>query len=779
MSVLGRATRRDLARQRWQYLSVGIIVALGVALFAASYDAFLNLESSYEQTYDRLAFADLVVTGGKTDQFAEQATQRPGVGAVTTRRQADIPIRISGDHTFMGRVVELPDDASPEVDKVDVLDGSVPDVSVQKVILAERHMADHFDLGPGATIELNVAGAWRTLDIAAVVASPEYIWPARSRQDLLASPDDFGVIFAPKRTFDSIVTDAAAQVLVRYDADADPDALTAVLTDDAQAAGVATIELRADQPSNAALQEDVAGFGELSLLFPVLFLSTAAMATFILLSRLVRTQQAHIATLSANGMSSGQITRHYLGQGFLVTMIAGVIGLIVGVAAGRLVTGLYTDAITVPDTVTDVHLSTVITGLVLAALTGSAAAALPAIAAGRTLPAAALRGSTPALEGGRSIVERLVPPIRRLPARWRAILRGVGRDRRRSLSTAGGVVLALTLILTSWGMVDTVEILLDRQFTEIQRQDAQLYIDPTVDGTIDEVSGTAGVERTEPVIQASVVVSSDSGHYATELIAFQPDSQMHDFGDVGPPQHGLVAGRSLAEELGIDVGDVVTVATTSGSEPIEVDVEGFVDEPLGTFVYTDLATARPLAAASDPTSIMLRFSTSVDRAEMRQSLTRRAGVVAYVDSRALYDTAQNMLSLFYAFVGIMLAFGCLMAFALIFNTTTVNASERSAELAAMKVNGMSSGQLARLLAGENMLLSAIAILPGLVIGYAVSAFFMDSFSSDLFDFGLQMRGRTLVLSAAAILVVSAIAQWPATRLIASLDVSRVVRERSG
>ena len=119
-----------------------------------------------------------------------------------------------------------------------------------------------------------------------------------------------------------------------------------------------------------------------------------------------------------------------------------------------------------------------------------------------------------------------------------------------------------------------------------------------------------------------------------------------------------------------------------------------------------------------------------------------------------------------------------MAFALIFNTATVNTSERSAELAALKVNGASSGQLARLLAGENFLLTLLAVIPGLAIGYWVSAAFMASFTSDLFDFGLQMRGRTLVLSAFAVLGVSALAQWPATRAVRSLDVARVVRERS-
>jgi putative ABC transport system permease protein len=253
---------------------------------------------------------------------------------------------------------------------------------------------------------------------------------------------------------------------------------------------------------------------------------------------------------------------------------------------------------------------------------------------------------------------------------------------------------------------------------------------------------------------------------------------MHDFGPAGPPGSGGVAGRSLAGLLGVGVGDTVTLTSTEGTTSTSLPITGFVDEPLGTFVYTTIANVSALRPAAGSTSLMVTFSDGIDRASMRETLAGLPGVVAYVDSRALYDTAQSFLSLFYAFVGVMLAFGGVMAFALIFNTATVNASERSAELAAMKVNGASSGQLSRLLAGENLLLTVLSIGPGLVVGYMVSAALMGSFSSDLFDFGLHMRGRTLALSAAAVLAVSALAQWPSARAVTSLDVARVVRERS-
>jgi putative ABC transport system permease protein len=794
MSVLVTRAWRDLGRQRGLHLTVAVTVFLGLALYAASYDAFLNLEASYRRTYDRLAFADLVATAGSPDTVAERLAGSPGVEAVTTRRQLDVPIRIGGDHTLLGRMVEIPDGAQPAVDRIEPTTGSLPSPGSSSVVV-ERHLGEHFGLTPGATVEVHQGQGWHPLPVAGLVVSPEYLWPARSRQDVLTSPDDFGVIFAPTPVFDQVAGPGAeGQVLVRLAAGA-PVQRTTELAAAALAAGASAAQPRAEQPSNAALQEDVSGFAELSFLFPMLFLGAAAMGAFILLGRIVRTQRATDAALRANGVRGRAIAAGYLGQGIAVTGAAGAAGLAAGMVLGRLVSGTYTAAIDVPDTVTGFHPVTAVAGLALAMLTGAVAGGGPALAAATAPPAEALKGVVPAGRGGRSPLERLVPGSGRLPARWRMVLRGIGRDRRRAASTTAGVILAVTLVLASWGMLDTVQILLDRQFTVVQRQDAQLYLDPAGDATpvglaeaVGRIGEVGGIAAAESVLEVAVVASSGGDHYATGLLAFEPGTVMHELGS-GPPPGAVLAGRALAGRLGVAPGDTVTLApiassaagTTAGAElesTVTVTLAGFLDEPLGTFLYGDQELARALGTETITPSVMVTFEPGADRAELRRRLTTVPEVVAYRDARSLYDTAQGLMSLFYAFVGVMLLFGAVMAFALIVNNAAITAAERSPELAALEVNGASPGRLARLLAAENLLLTALSIPVGLVVGYVVAASFMSSFSSDLFDFGLELRARTALLTALAVLATAALAQWPVGRALARLDVGRIVRERA-
>jgi putative ABC transport system permease protein len=119
-----------------------------------------------------------------------------------------------------------------------------------------------------------------------------------------------------------------------------------------------------------------------------------------------------------------------------------------------------------------------------------------------------------------------------------------------------------------------------------------------------------------------------------------------------------------------------------------------------------------------------------------------------------------------------------MALALLFVTISANTTERSTELAAIRAAGMSTGRLGRLITGENLLLTGLAIIPGLVLGYLVAAAFMASFSNDLFTFQLEVRPTTFIGVAAAILLATLASQVPALRAVERLDLARAVRERA-
>ncbi|MCX3064012.1 FtsX-like permease family protein, partial [Streptomyces beihaiensis] len=387
--VLLTKTRRDLRRRLAQFAAVTVTVMLGVTLFVASYDAYLNLDASYERTYSRLHFADLVATAPDARTLADRVRTADGVAAVTTRTQADLPLTIGG-LKLDGRVIGLPDSGkAPAVDRIDVTDGRAPAAGDTSGAVMEQHAAKTFHIKPGDRVSAYDGRTWHTLTVRGIAESPEYLWPARNRQEALADPHSFAALYVPESTARALSGAASpGQALVRF-APHTGSATADRITGELRAAGAVHVEPRADQPSNSTLAEDLAGFKEIAVAFPLLFLSAAGVAAYVLITRLVLAERRIIGTLLAAGARRGAVVRHYLSHAVVSATAGAVVGVVLGAVATSAMTRAYTSALGIPDTVVGQHVPTTLLGLAFGVVVGLVAGGAPAIAAARTAPAEA------------------------------------------------------------------------------------------------------------------------------------------------------------------------------------------------------------------------------------------------------------------------------------------------------------------------------------------------------------------------------------------------------
>jgi putative ABC transport system permease protein len=786
VSLLERKLLRDIGRRRWQFVAILATVFLGVTLFGASYDAYNNLTASYAELFRRTGFAALTVEGGDPSTVADAMRGADGVEAVETRLVADLPFRVDGK-TFVGRLVGMPPGRAPAVDDVLLLSGERPGAADAGGVVVERHMADNFDLQPGDTIEVRTPQGWQTLTVSGVGASPEYVWPARSRQEVFTMPDQFGVAFGAAQLLQSLPAQlTTSQVLVTTTGTADDSATLARLADTALAAGAANTTTQAEQASNATLNEDIQGFGELSILFPLMFLTAAGLATYVLLSRMILAQRQQVGLLLAVGFRRRRVFGHYLGFGLLIGLAGSLLGAVAGLLLAGLITQVYTGVIGIPITVVEPRPLTFVLGLLFGVVAGALAALIPAYRASRMSPAAAMSAAVGSGIGSKSIVERFVPALSRMPARWRMVLRGIGRSRVRSISTIVGVMIAVTLVLVSWAMIDTVGVLIDQQFNQAERQDATLALPAGVtDAELAAVRDAPGVAGAEPLAHLAVTIVRGDQRYATTLAALPADTSMHRF--LGAPPagigtDGILAGSALRGVLDVGEGDEVTLVFTGLDRQVTTTLAGFVDEPLGTLAYASDATLSgligPDAVTAGTREVNVRLEPGADRQATLDRLAQLDGVAAVTDARALQQTAESLMGLFYAFVGMMLVLGAVMAFAVLFNLMAANIGERVTELASLRAAGMRGAELSRIITAENVLLTIAGIVPGLVIGYLGALEFMASFSSDLFSFSLHVHPTTFVFTALGILLAALVSQAPILRSVRGIDIARVVRERA-
>jgi putative ABC transport system permease protein len=777
---------RDMARQWAQFTAVAVIAMLGVALFGASNDSYLNLKASYSSMFTGLRFADLQVTGGDTAAFANTAQNDASVESVQQRHIADVPFQVAGDHRLIGRLVGMPVDAQPSVDRVTILRGGYLNPANPTGVLVEQHLADHFNLQPGAHLQVLDSSGWRDVNVLGVVASPEYIWPARSRQDALTTPDDFGVLFVPDQLVTGVAGPAASSQVLVYlkPAGRSTSALDRLRRAATQASATEVID-RATQPSNATLSEDIDGFGEMAFLFPILFLGAAAMIVYVLLSRLVHTQRAIIGTLLACGMRRRLLLLHYVTFGVAVGLAGGLAGAVLGLLLGGLLTRAYTAAIDIPVAVIGFYPETPFAGIAMAGVVGALAALAPALAAFRIPPAEAMRGTAPMGRGSRTLLERAVPGIDALPAGVLLVLRGVWRNRRRGITTVIGIVLAATLILVSLSMLDSIQVIFGHQFQEVQREDATVYAPDGVDSAlVNRVAAVNGVAAAEQFAQLPVLLRHGGHTYQTVVEAFQPLTQMHGFyvsaaTSMQLPDSGVLLGSALADKLGVQLGDSVDLQLTALDKTVSGPVGGFVNEAVGSLAYSSIDWLTAQLDGSDPANaILVRYTANADHSALANSIEQVQGIAVVVDTQTTSNAFAQFLNLFYAIVGAMLVFGVAMAFALIFAMISANVLERTQEFATLLTSGVRLRQLAEMVTGENLILTATGLVPGILAGYWAAGAFMATFNSDLFHFDAYLLPRSFVVTVVAIVLASLASELPALRAIARIDLAASVRERA-
>jgi len=122
-------------------------------------------------------------------------------------------------------------------------------------------------------------------------------------------------------------------------------------------------------------------------------------------------------------------------------------------------------------------------------------------------------------------------------------------------------------------------------------------------------------------------------------------------------------------------------------------------------------------------------------------------------------------------------FASVIAFGVVYNTARVSLSERSRELASLRVLGFTRGEISTILLGELAVVTAVAVPLGLILGYLSAGLLIAAFNTELYRFPLVVTTRTFAFAASAVLVAAALSGLAVRRRLDHLDLVAVLKTR--
>ena len=538
---------------------------------------------------------------------------------------------------------------------------------------------------------------------------------------------------------------------------------------------------RDSNPGYLGFGQDADRMGNLASVFPVLFFLVAALVCLTTMTRMVDDQRVQIGCLKALGYTRWTISRKYLGYGLLPALIGGALGLAIGFTLfPKMIFTAYQIMYDVPDIELTFYpgISAAAVGAAVACTTVSTLAACLATLA--DTPANLMRPRAPKA-GKRVLLEYIRPLWRRMSFNQKVTARNLLRYQKRFWMTVIGIGGCTALIIAGFGIRSSLLTTMSRQYEDIYHYTAQLSVSDNLLDTersaIDRyLSESDDVVDSLPCLLTSVTAESDTYSTTAYLEAADPD-RLGDFVtlrtmDGHPltvPEDGAIIDQKLSELLDVGPGDTITV---DGDIRAEVTVTAVTEHYLAHFIYLSPAYYEEIFGEDYKDTAFLLTLTSSDQAlcdAVFSDLMALQGVQSATRMETTRDTYLSSMERIDFVVVIVILSAAALAMVVLYNLSNINITERKRELATIRVLGFYDREVSAYVNRENVVLTAVGIALGCVLGHFLHVWLVKSVEIDLMMFGRDTDPMAYVWSALLTALFSAAVSLLAHRKIKGID----------
>ena len=504
---------------------------------------------------------------------------------------------------------------------------------------------------------------------------------------------------------------------------------------------------------------DYTGYGEnadrmraIGEVFPAIFFLVAALISLTTMTRMVEEQRTQIGTLKALGYEKHSIAGKYLGYALLATVSGSVVGILFGEKVfPYIIINAYG--------IMYQHMHDIVIPYNLGYGLGAAAAALASTLLATILScykelreqaAELMRPPTPK-QGQRVLLERVTFIWKRLNFSWKASIRNLVRYKKRLFMTIFGIGGCMALMLVGFGLKDSIFAIVDIQYGEIQLYDGNIIL--TDDATDEEKSNilteldkdSAMTGSTEGLLTQITVGNGDEWHDVyldvpkdveefSEFVVLQDrvTNEKYELDD-----SGAVLTEKMATELDVKPGDTITIRDEDRGD-LKVEISAVCENYMGHYLYmTPAYYEKVYGETPDYNSIFYKTADRITEEAERigEEALAMPGTLSISYTTDLREQVDNMLGALDEVIVVLIISAGMLAFVVLYNLNNINITERQRELATLKVLGFYNGEVAMYVYRENIVLTILGAIFGIILGKILHGFIIVTVEIESVMFG--------------------------------------------
>ena len=783
LSVLDRKLRRDLYAVKGLLIAIVAILTIGIAGFVMYLSLYYNLELSRRSYYAQSRMADFWVDIEKIPQLElDRLREIRGISDFRPRISFGVSVDLDRvERPLSGQVISMPAEPTPVINNIVIRSGGYFTNLRSEEVIVNEAFARARGLRPGDTIHLLLNNRRQELLIVGTAVSPEYVY-TMSQGGVFPDVENFGIFFV-KQEFAEEVFDfqgAANQVvgLLAPEVRSRPQQVLDQIETVLATLGKATATPLEKQPSNQMVVDQIQKIKIESTILPTIFLVVAILILNVLMMRIAEQQRTIVGTLKALGVSEWTIFKHYVNFGVIIGLIGGVLGIGMGYWLAGVVTELQTQFFEFPRLINRPYPHILGVGVLLSVFFSVLGTLRGVRSVMRLKPAEAMRPKPPVV-AHRTLLERGNVFWQRLDFRWQIVIRSIFRQRVRTATGLFAATIGAAMVLVTMHMLDSFREIITFQFDKMMRSDYEIVLKDEQDyGVYFEARRLPGVDLVEPVFSVGCTFHHGrrekkggiTGILPTSILTIPRDANGN---PVPIPDSGVMINSQLAQILGVEVGDHLTIEPLKGeSRRLTVPITRIYESLLGISAYANLDYLNRLVGEEQSvTSLQLKVRPGE---ETMQSFFRELKRVPALEGvSSAQEQKRMMLDLMLG--PTMVAVVLLVLFAgLIFGGSVLTSSlialaERQQEIATLRVLGYTPLEVGAIFFRESFAINMVGTFAGLPAGYWLSYVIDQASNTELLRLPFVIEPRSYLITIAAGILFTCAAHFPVQRAVHRMD----------
>lgn len=777
---------RLIKNSKGQFISVTMVVILALTIYVSLSMVGDNLNNSIFQYYDITNFGDILIEVTKVPKAAVDELYRiEGIKAAQGRISSDVPLRVEDPNEKVRvRIHSLPQEEAT-INGLYTIEGQKLQGDAKTTVVLQQ-FSDARGIQLEDKITPYIAGREYSLEVIGIVGSPEYIYLMENEEQLITAPEKFGVIYVTEDFAQSVLGYQGSynEVMIKIEEDQlhRIDRILEDIEDQLEPYGVRRSIKREDQLSHSMMMQEVDQLEMMAKATTILFLMVAAVIINIMLSRIVKKDRKAIGVMKALGYSNFNIMGHYAKYSLMIGLIGSILGIILSIPLSAVFTNVYILYMNVPLFQMRIYYSYIVYGILLTSIFCIVSGLIGARSVMKIMPADSMRPEAPK-SGGRIWLEKIKPVWNRISFSWKMVIRSILRNKRRGAFLVFGIALTYSVTMVPIFMSTVWQNLFELQYGEFQRMDYSIdFSKPMTNHALRELSQVVDIEYIEPKAEVAFELKNGWKKKVVSLVGLPQDTKFYHFKNTTGepmtlPKNGMLLPERLANSLGVEVGEGILIKSfMPDQEEKFIEVKGIIQQYLGTNAYVDLEVMNDLLGEKG-----LITGALVDSEDDIITKLRDIKNIRQVQSvEDMQNSFMEFMDMMIASVGVLMLFGGVLGFAIVYNITIISISERMLEFSSLRVLGFDKKEIYKMITRENGLMTFLGILLGVPTGYGMCVGIVSSLTSatDLFSIPVIININIYIITAIATIIFVVVAQLATLRKIHHLNFMDALKSRT-